>query len=331
MNNSNSLDKIRGMLIGAAIGDSLGSPHEMKYNKKVPYSGFIEIHRRCLSRFHGSMDLELGQLTDDTEMTLALTRSLVRNGGYDRDDVVSSYISWANSGSFMMGKNTKALFHGIKTNKGYEKRYSTVFDPEKVEKWTQSNGCLMRCSPLALLKGDEAVINDCKLTNPHIFNIQCCLAYIHGLRAALESKHIIDVIGTVSKSITNDSLSELWCSGQNGVILDMTNKESKGWAGFGIYSVSWCLGMYTTFQEAMDWVIGENIGSDTDTNACIVGAMMGAHLGFDAMCREEKTGHNMSAVLACRTKNSPLVRPEEYTLGDFYDLTEKMDTLYKSQ
>ena len=34
-------------------------------------------------------------------------------------------------------------------------------------------------------------------------------------------------------------------------------------------------------SEAYDWIISENVGSDTDTNACIAGALLGAHIGFD--------------------------------------------------
>src|SRR5579883_1949817 len=102
-----SLDKIRGMLIGGAIGDALGAPHE---HGNIPYTGILTERVTYHSRFHGIRTYALGQITDDTEMTLATARCLVNEKGFNRDAMVMAYLRWVDSGVTTIGQNTRALF-----------------------------------------------------------------------------------------------------------------------------------------------------------------------------------------------------------------------------
>lgn len=116
-----TLDKVQGMLMGAFLGDALGAPHEFKCNKNTLYTGILEHQGFRISRFQGRNDLMVGQVTDDSEMTLALLRTLIKDGEYVKNNVILSYLAWANSGGWMMGINTRALLRGVKTIKEYEK------------------------------------------------------------------------------------------------------------------------------------------------------------------------------------------------------------------
>lgn len=99
------LDRARGVLYGQVIGDSLGA--------LVEFRSAAEIAERYP---HGVRELDdggthsiaAGQPTDDSEMALALARSLVRRHGYDVDDVRESYVRWANSDAFDIGDATTA-------------------------------------------------------------------------------------------------------------------------------------------------------------------------------------------------------------------------------
>jgi len=91
-----------------------------------------------------------------------------------------------------MGKHTRSLLKGIKTIKGYESRYKKS-TKESQSNRSQPNGCLMRASPLALLKNHDHVIADCKLTHPHPVCVESVRIYVDVLRWIIE--------GNAAKSI----------------------------------------------------------------------------------------------------------------------------------
>lgn len=64
-------DRCIGALLGTACGDALGSPVEFKN------ADWIQRHFSVLRDFVGTPKRQLGCFTDDTEMTIALTESLV--------------------------------------------------------------------------------------------------------------------------------------------------------------------------------------------------------------------------------------------------------------
>ena len=159
-------NRLKGMILGGALGDALGAPHEFRYQKK-DYTGKMEKTLILQSRWQGKRTGVIGQITDDTEMTLCLWRSIFVNNDYDRRQALMNYLEWANSKTWAMGRNTRALLLGVKTEKGYNGRVAKQ-DKNDI---SQSNGCLMRCSPLAILgvTGKDwrtAVDQDCNLTNP---------------------------------------------------------------------------------------------------------------------------------------------------------------------
>jgi len=180
-------DKIKGMLFGVALGDALGAPHEFRHSKAV-YTGRLEHPTKILRRCKGYIMGTVGQVTDDTEMTLALARALLENNGkWVRDTILQNYISWANSGTANMGKHTRTLLKGIKTQRGFDSRWQKATQlPQK--KWTQANGCLMRASPLAILANADAVILDCRLTHPHPVCVESVKIYVHVLRRLIEGE-----------------------------------------------------------------------------------------------------------------------------------------------
>lgn len=148
---------IRGMVLGAALGDALGAPHE--FRNQVPlgrYTGRLEHPLVVVRRFQGGrLAGNVGQITDDTEMMIALADALIARGGaYDRGLAAARYLAWANSKCPFLGGNTRKLFVGVKTVAGYQGRWSALRAKPEAD-WSQSNGCLMRCAPLAVLPATE--------------------------------------------------------------------------------------------------------------------------------------------------------------------------------
>lgn len=311
-------DRIKGMFEGLALGDALGVPHEFRYNRNIAYTGVIEYRPRYISRFQGTRYTEIGQCSDDTEMTLILARSLLKNKGYKKDDIILDYEQWANS-TFMLGKNTRALFCGVKTVAGYQKRYDKIFSND-TDKWTQSNGSLMRCSPLALLSGYNEVIEDCKLTNPHPVNLDANIIYITTLRYLLQGYNISEIYPLIKDNVQTEPVREVLKQAENATFRDVNEKEVKGWVVNALYCAMMSITHFDNYKDAIDWVI--RLGGDTDTNAAIAGALLGAKHGHTGLISNPITERNLEKVLKCDTSKSDLYRPPEYTLYDIDDLVE---------
>lgn len=84
-------DRYRGTLLGLACGDALGGP--------VEFMSREEIARRFPTGVRemsggGWLNLAPGEVTDDTQMTLALAHSLAENDTLDMADVAARFVAW---------------------------------------------------------------------------------------------------------------------------------------------------------------------------------------------------------------------------------------------
>jgi len=313
-----TLDRVRGMFMGVFLGDALGAPHEFT-GSNLKYTGKLEHITVMNSRFQGQRQLDIGRCSDDTEMTITLLRTLIQYGGYNRDHVIISYLRWANSGGWMMGKNTRALLKGVTTVKGYQGRLSKILALPISER-SQSNGAMMRCSPLALIYDNRPVVEDVNITNPTPVCVDCNLVYISALRLALQGLDGNTIFNTIKTVAQTDEVKF--------VLLQVERKENrnisekKGWCLHALWCAMTVMISFNDYSQAMRWIISDHPHSDTDTNACIAGALVGAILGFDRMNIEPSTSENITILLNTDTTIGLTPRPIEYGPTDFFILTE---------
>ena len=172
-------------------------PQEFRNQRHITYTGKLELTPkfRFDSQYRGTRTRTdvIGQYSDDTEMTLANLRCIIREGGYQEDSVIESYIEWANS-SLGMGKNTRYLFKGIKIGtprsnpaRTYRNRWKRKFGLVGGTV-TESNGSLMRCSMLCYLGKESILVTDCNLTNPSSVNRDCSMLYARIMLMAASDK-----------------------------------------------------------------------------------------------------------------------------------------------
>lgn len=276
----NQIDKIKGMLFGACLGDAIGAQHERDANK---YTGYIYTDKVSFKNF------KIGQVTDDSEMLFALSNSvfLKHDGKYVENDVIQSYKDWYASKPIDIGNNTRYI---LQKDGQYIKK--------KEENNSESNGCLMRACILSLLSIEDA-INDCKLTNNNSLCVQGCQVYYKLLRSLVydESFDFVEDVNALIINIFNDAKMKR----------DRNLSVHKGWIIHALYCAVYCYTNFCSYQEAIDWVVGKHLDGDTDTNACIAGAVLGAKIGYEKMMQEEKTSKNIEILL-----NSSSKRPEQY-------------------
>lgn len=356
------LDRVYGLFFGACLGDSLGVPHEFPHNCKFPYTGKLEHQYIHITQYDrrknlGGIKLAIGQYSDDTEMAITLCRSITRNGKYITLDVAMSYNRWANSGQIMMGRNTRNMFKG--SRKGKPVKYETFvsrytkengFSPKDVQPFSvttpqaedkKSNGALMRCWPLAFFgvgeePNAENIMNDVWITNPSTVAYWCELIHVKAIRMAImgiEAPKIWEVVEKyrAMENIPAD-VSQVIDYIKAGKKVEFQfdparNRKVKGAVYTSFYCSMVCLytiamGTPLTYSGAMKWIIES--GGDTDTNAAIAGALVGALVGYENMTKEPHMIDNLKIMIASTTEGSVYERQPEYQLVDAAQLAQSM-------
>lgn len=315
-----TLDRVRGMFMGVFLGDSMGFPHEFKCNVNTIYTGKLEHVPFHTSRWQGKVEYPVASISDDSEMTMSLIRNLIKDEKYDKNTIILGYMSWANSTS-CLGKNTRELLKGIKTLKGYHNRINKILALEE-NQISQSNGSLMRASPLALLSNDEDIITDTNITNPNNVNRDCSLVYVKSLRLALQGYDANYIFENAKKIAQTKEVLE--------VLQQVEKKEyrnisiNKGWVLHGLYCAFYSILYFKTFSEAAAWIITQK-GSDTDTNATITLSLFSAISGFEQLQNEAQIKENIEILLeASRKSDHPIL----YKIDDFYDFTENAYNIF---
>jgi ADP-ribosyl-[dinitrogen reductase] hydrolase len=277
-------DRILGGLHGVAIGDSLGAPFEFsRASPKIPYTGILTDTPVKVQFQYYSMIIEPCSITDDTEMSIQLLKSILECGKYDEDNAIKKYLDWANLKATPLGKNTRRLMKGITTVKYFRKRQ------EKFEtKTVESNGSLMRCYPLLILKDLNSVLKasnkDCTLTNNNNVNRECSEIY-------LRICHWVIFDSKLKIKCKEESIKLALKNAVEGKIINVS--ENKGWVVHALYVAIITFLQTDSFEEGMDYIAKYFIKGDTDTIMAITGGLLGSVYGYKKMTEEHKTSINI--------------------------------------
>lgn len=348
----NYKDKLLGMVQGVFLGDSLGAPHEFWHSRNLVFTGKLKYKPKMVSRWQGTRYGFIGQWTDDSEMTLTLLRSLAKSKGkYDRNQTILMYMNWANSKPIGLGNNTKSLMYGIKTLKGYEKRWNKLFGPDVVRNMEpESNGSLMRASPLAVLSKHHPVIEDCDITNPTELNNQANLVYVKAVRMALQGYSKEEIIEEAKKN-KNETIQMILAHAfhPEGISPDYPSEEEiqpytvscklKGWVAIALYVTFHEFAFAKDFRTAIQNAIKK--GGDTDTNAAITGGLCGAYYGSKKIMKDKITKENWKIIIGGHQdgdyyssnfvggrQDGDYPRSEEYTPHDLEELVSEIVKYY---
>ncbi len=139
-------DRVRGALLGLAVGDALGTTLEFKE------PGAFEPITDMVGG--GAFSLQPGQWTDDTSMALCLAESLVETGGLDAADQMRRYVRWRREGHL---SSTGRCFDIGGTTSEALQRFEETGDPFSgpTGPHDAGNGSLMRLAPVVLFFRDD--------------------------------------------------------------------------------------------------------------------------------------------------------------------------------
>jgi len=294
------LARAQGVLLGQVIGDSLGSLVELKPAPEIAAHYPHGVRELADGGIYHTI---AGQPTDDSEMALTLARAIVREQKYDAPKVLEAYRAWLISRPVDVGMTTERGLLGLVTTE------------------SESNGSLMRCSPIGIwAAGDPALAartarDDSALTHANPTCLDACAAYCAAIAAGVAGAsraEMLKVAAAHSKGPAHEAVKR----GAKGVApTDFFTHP--GWVLVALQNAFYCLQSHE-FEEGLVETVGR--GGDTDTNAAIAGALLGACHG-----REAIPPRWIYPVLACR----PLAeagalrpRPMEYWPDDSLELAE---------
>ncbi|MQA10422.1 MAG: hypothetical protein GEU98_18080 [Pseudonocardiaceae bacterium] len=280
-----SRERARGLLLGAAVGDALGAPFE----------GAVRVDERLLA----SAENVTGQLsyTDDTALTLVLAEHLAeRRGGEDAldpDALAREFAdAWAAEPWRGYGSAAQEIFRLICTGMDWRTVASASFGGQG----SFGNGAAMRVAPVALVADDLAdaarlARRSAVLTHAHADGeagaaLQGCAAYL-----ALHSSpgEPLDR-AAIREELRGAGIEEHWLAKLDIIAEFDPETEPERAAqllGHGVAALESVPTALAAFlinpdspAEVIRWAI--RAGGDTDTIACMAGALAGARNGADA-------------------------------------------------
>ncbi len=242
----------------------------------------------------GTWDTLAGQATDDSEMALALARSLVFEGRFDRAAVLQAYRTWAGSAPFDIGNTVRAALSGRIT-------------PE-----SRANGSLMRTSPIGIfghrLPASEVARlgrEDSLLTHPNPVCGDSVAVYVVAIAHAVAK-------GGAPREAWQAALDWARASAAAVSVIDtlelaenappVCDEGTQGYVLIALQNAFFELLHATSLEEGVVRTVRR--GGDTDTNAAIAGALLGAVHGRDGVPRQWR-----SMILSCRPQGEGVRHP----------------------
>lgn len=255
--------RARASYAGLAIGDALGATVEFMTPREIKHR--YGLHRDIIGG--GWLRLGKGDVTDDTEMSLALGRSVLQQDRVDALAVAEAFSDWMKGKPRDIGNTVR---RGIM-------RYRKTGEPETPpNEMDAGNGSCMRCLPIALcaLGDDKESVVDASRCQAHVTHnsrladagTECV---IDVLQLAMTKAHkqaiadrIDDLIAINPEFRFKDSKSN-----PSGYIVDTLQVVFDAFLGT------------TRFESCLIDVV--NRGGDADTTGAIAGMIAGAFYGMD--------------------------------------------------
>jgi ADP-ribosylglycohydrolase/fructose-1,6-bisphosphatase/inositol monophosphatase family enzyme len=302
------LARAQGCLLGQFAGDSLGSLVEFARAPDVA-ARYPDGGPRALAD-GGTWDLLAGQGTDDSEMALALARSIVAEGRFERGAVKRAYQEWLRSEPFDIGGTVRAAL------------------VERLNPHSKANGSLMRACPLGIYAhalppraAAELAHQDSRITHPNPACLDAVAAFVvaisHALRAGDGPQGAYEAATRWAEASGTFRVREaLRRAAAEPPVCDL---ETQGYVLIALQNAFYELLHAPSLEAGV--VATVRRGGDTDTNGAIAGALLGAVHGREAVPAQWR-----QMILSCRAlpRCSRRPRPPEYWPVDVLEVAERL-------
>ncbi len=276
-----------GCMLGAAIGDAIGKQNEGLSRKDILSNGYVKDYGKAPAGCPGEK-LRPGQYTDDTEQMMLLAWSLIKCNGFDAGDFAEKIAHWGADAladpvrKALVGPSSSAAVARLNSGISWKNSGSSI----------PSCGSSMRAAPIGLFYSDHGEVEEkAALSSIPTHNssgaIAGAVAVAVGVRCAIDGMELPEII---KESSTRASKYDEGFGDKIVLSFEMRNEEpDEVFARLGnsylaeetVPSAFYCFSRY--YDEPEKAIIeAVNAGGDTDSIACITGALCGARHGFGA-------------------------------------------------
>lgn len=277
-----------GCLLGLALGDALGAPHE---------GGPLE---RLVWRLIGTTRDGCMRFTDDTQMSLDLGESLVAKGGVDEDDLARRF---ASSYRFSRGYGPGAakLLKRIARGADWRKASRSVYPDGSF-----GNGGAMRAPVVGLFHAErpekiaEAARRSAAVTHSHPLGMEGAVVMAQATALALRGREALEILDGAAEPARLDPFTSRLAAARNWLVegREPTAAEIRSRLGNRITASESCVTALYLALRHLDRPFTDlhhaavALGGDVDTIGAMAGAIWGAARGAaelpqDALSRLE--------------------------------------------
>ncbi len=269
--------RFAGSLLGLALADALGAPYEGWRMEGFAWKP-INLHRPDALRY-----------TDDTDMAIGCTVSLVRRGGFDVEDMART---WAERADGVRGYGPGALecLRLIRVGVPWREAARQVYPSG-----SYGNGAAMRVAPLALWLHNqpgrlaETVELASSVTHAHPWGIQGALIMARAVAAALHTDDPAAVLRAPQGDELDARFTDRLRLAEGMLKQEPDQQPVVELLGNGVVAhesvVTALLIACWFYDRPFDELVGfcVSVGGDVDTIAAMAGAVWGAHRGVEAL------------------------------------------------
>jgi ADP-ribosyl-[dinitrogen reductase] hydrolase len=254
--------------VGLAIGDALGATVEFMTPREIIYQ--YGQHKEIIGG--GWLKLPVGNITDDTQMSLALGQSIINTKSISAQSIAEAFDEW-------MKTNPPDI--GLTVRRGLL-RYRKTQQPIDLNEDSQSagNGACMRLLPIALATFGQtpeiikhANFQHAHITHPNALSDAACYMVIQLIHLGLKGEKKLEDLQRVVDE---------WL--QTYPQFEYRKKVFQNPSAFIVETLQAVFQSFfntTSFEECLIDIV--NRGGDADTTGAIAGMIAGAFYGKNAI------------------------------------------------
>ena len=291
-------DRALGAYVGLAVGDALGATTEFMTPREIEVA--YGVHDQICGG--GWLKLKPGQVTDDTEMSLALGQAIIERGRVESQAVAEAFSNWMRS---------KPVDIGNTVRRGIIHYRSSGQSCVEVNEYDAGNGACMRSLPIALYccHAPEETLREASRQQSHTTHnnpladagTESVLRMLVALLNGADKTHIRELADRLVMQYPEYRFDKRRAENPSGYIVHT------------LQAVFQALFGHDDYRSILIDVV--NRGGDADTTGAIAGMLAGACYGLESIPAEWLRKMDKKVIDDCQQQTIQLLSMAEEQSG----------------